>query len=533
MNFFKRALRNVQRKTSKTILLIITFFVIGNFVILGLAVSNAAENAKTATRKSMNAVVNYQIDYQSLWDYTDGLTDEEMKDFEYPQITIDELEQLAADERVKTISINNYQQLYSDDFETIKLNNSASEQENNRSCWTDENGNEVCQAYRQPDLNIRTNLFPNNIEFEDGSYELTDGRMYTQDEIDDSAPVCLITRELAELNGLGVGDTIGVFVSDPNSVEEGGYAYGYMTHDDLMMNLEIIGVFENNNTLDPSSEEYDWLPSSMAPGNVILMPLTTSADMQFRFSLKSWEMQKEMYPDQDYYDDPENAPKFEDFVYINMATFLLDDPLVVDDFIADHSSELQADFKILDANNEMFEKLSKPLDTMGMFADFIVWLVVINAIIIITLITALTLKTREYEIGVLLSLGTTKLKIISQFFVELAIVALIGFSLANISGSALAGRVGEVAWSYQAQYDGIITADDSDSMIDTWYGYGNDDYFTDITFEDVSGNYQVSISPLIIGEIYLAGLGIVLIAILIPSLMIMRFSPKRILMSAQ
>ena len=45
--------------------------------------------------------------------------------------------------------------------------------------------------------------------------------------------------------------------------------------------------------------------------------------------------------------------------------------------------------------------------------------------------------------------------------------------------------------------------------------------------------YEVQISPLIIGEIYVAGLGIVLISILIPSLMIMRYNPKKILMSAQ
>ena len=61
----------------------------------------------------------------------------------------------------------------------------------------------------------------------------------------------------------------------------------------------------------------------------------------------------------------------------------------------------------------------------------------------------------------------------------------------------------------------------------------DDNYFTEVTLSDMVDAYEVQISPLIIGEIYIAGLGIVLISILIPSLMIMRYNPKRILMSAQ
>ncbi|MDO5085412.1 MAG: FtsX-like permease family protein, partial [Erysipelotrichaceae bacterium] len=172
----------------------------------------------------------------------------------------------------------------------------------------------------------------------------------------------------------------------------------------------------------------------------------------------------------------------------------------------------------------------KPLDTLSLYASFIVWLVVVNAVIIISLVTALTLKTREFEIGVLLSMGVSKLKIVLQFFLELAIVAVVGFTLAVISGSLMAKKVGQTVLNYQvSQSDVNVTDDDSNS----WFFEPQSDYFTDVTIDDLTSNYEVSISPIIIGQIYVAGLGIVLIAILIPSLMIMRFNPKRILMSAQ
>lgn len=43
MNFFNRALKNVTRKISKSVLLAVTFFLIGNLVIIGLGINNAAE----------------------------------------------------------------------------------------------------------------------------------------------------------------------------------------------------------------------------------------------------------------------------------------------------------------------------------------------------------------------------------------------------------------------------------------------------------------------------------------------------------
>ena len=53
MNFFTRALKNVTRRMSKSILLAITFFLIGNLVISGLGINNASEQAKVETRRKM------------------------------------------------------------------------------------------------------------------------------------------------------------------------------------------------------------------------------------------------------------------------------------------------------------------------------------------------------------------------------------------------------------------------------------------------------------------------------------------------
>ena len=53
------------------------------------------------------------------------------------------------------------------------------------------------------------------------------------------------------------------------------------------------------------------------------------------------------------------------------------------------------------------------------------------------------------------------------------------------------------------------------------------DHF-DLSHEVKFSTYAV---PMIIGEIYILGIGVVFISILIPSFMIMRFNPKKILMN--
>lgn len=539
MNFFNRAIKNVTRKLSKSVLLLITFFVIGNFVIIGLGVSNASESAKTLTRQKMRAVVTYEIDYDEIWKYVDSITDEdELNEFynNYPRISVEEVNDLLKDERVKTANATTIYQLYeeSDSMQYVRLNNDA---ENNSgggmSCYYDEVEGEVCSEYIQPSFAAKGNFFPDMIEFAEGDYTITDGRFYTQDEIDSSAKVVLISKALAEQNGLRVGDSIKLMVNSPNDISEGGYLSRYgMTEDDITFEGEIIGIYDHNQKITPDSENFDWTYPYENFDNMILMPGSTLYSINVILQQKMFDINAEMYPDDEYYNNPDNRPTgnyLKDDIYLNNVTLLLNDPLSVDQFVEDHQDSV-AQFKVLNANNEEFNRLARPLDTLSLYANFIVWLVVINAVVIITLVTALTLKTREYEIGVLLSIGASKFKIIAQFFVELAIVAVLGFTLSIVSGSLIANKVGATVLDFQISVSDVNNGND-DYYYNDYESIWNTDYTTDVTLEDLIAEYDVSISPVIIGEIYVVGLGIVLVSILIPSMMIMRFNPKRILMN--
>ncbi len=537
MNFFNRAIKNVTRRASKTILLTLTFLLVGTLVIVGLGVSNASTQAKTLTRQKMRAVATLEVDSMAWYNYVDSIQDEDERNKayqNYPSVTLAEVNDILKDSRVKTANAIDSVFAYPDDsgLDYVHLNNSAEENSGGgQSCYTDENGNSKCVEYVEPTYLIKTNYFPSMIEIEDGDYKISEGRFYTQEEIDNSEKVCLVSKAFAEHNSLKVGDSISLLT---NSAADISVMYGEdmnITADDYTLNLTIIGIYEHNQTVTPDTQGYDYLSPYQNPDNTILMPGTTYKATSVPLQQKVFDYYKTKNPDDEYYQDESNRPSIDNLsqVTLNSVTLLLKDPLEVDQFVEDYSGKL-GDYKTITVDNSEFNKLAKPLDTLTMYANFIVWLVVINAVVIITLITALTLKTREYEIGVLLSLGASKFKIVAQFFVELALVALLGFTLSIGTGSLLANKVGQTVLQYQISSSGL-DEEDSNST-DYYFGdiYGGD-YTTDISLDDIVSNYNVSISPLIIAEIYIVGLIIVLISILIPSMMIMRFNPKKILMN--
>lgn len=533
MNYFSRAIKNVTRNKGKSILLILTFFLIGNLVIVGLGISNAAQQAKTLTRMKMRAVATVNVDYNKVDKYINSLEDEDaINEFynNYPSVTYEDIKSLLADDRVKTANattINTYYLTSDSTIDYIHLNNSAEQNYEEFASESFESDGQTKTTYRYipPVISIKSNYFPSMIEIEEGDFVVTKGSFYTEEDIENGNPVVLITEEFAALNGLDVGDRFELaFANKTDNI----YNEIGLSEDDLNIEFEVIGIYSHTNHITPDSDNYDYAEPYENPDNMMLSPGTTYLYATIDMQQKMWDYYMQQYPDDEYYSNPDNYPSIDNFKNIDVynCTLLLTDPLDVDNFVEDYADKV-GEFITVSANNDEFKRLAKPLDTLGLYANFIVTLVIVNAIVIITLVTALTLRNRQYEIGVLLSIGAGKLKIIAQFFIELALVAIVGFTLAVGSGSLIANKVGATVLDYQIQSSDIEEEEDYYYYESIW----DNDYSTDVSLNDIVSEYNVSVSPLIIGEIYVLGLGIVLVSIIVPSMMIMRYNPKRILMN--
>lgn len=537
MNFFQRALKNVTRKKSKSILLLLTFFLIGNLVIIGVGISSAASSAKVLTRQKMRAVVEYSVDYQAVNDYIDSLSEIDSNFYnsqEYNDMTSiskQELETFTNDSRVKTYNATSYTTVHAS-IDAVPIGNERDNEDNSSyMSFTNEDGSVNTVEYTEPNFKLTTNITDNMIELVDGTWTITDGRFYTQEEIDNASPVCLINDQVAALNNLSVGDTITLDFSQETYYYEDRSIFENLTDSDLKPEVTIIGIYSTTETLDPTNENFQWMSKYESPFNRILMPSKSYLSMVLPIQTAIFDYYLQIYGnEEDSYYREENRPTIDNIDTVNEIVFLLNDPLDIDQFVEDYDSLVKENYRKFNADNETFNSLARPLDSIGLYANIIVAIVVVNAVVIITLVTALTLKTREYEIGVLLSIGASKFKVVAQLFIELILVALLGFTLSVVSGSLIAKSAGKAILDYQvAVDDSYATDDDNDNY---YYSSYDTNYFTDITTEDLVSNYEVNISPAIIATIYVAGFGIVLVSSLIPSLMIMRFNPKKILTSS-
>ncbi|ABJ56397.1 ABC transporter permease [Oenococcus oeni] len=102
------------------------------------------------------------------------------------------------------------------------------------------------------------------------------------------------------------------------------------------------------------------------------------------------------------------------------------------------SSKLQ-----LTTSDEIYELLSSSVKSIESIASKIVWIVAIAGIAILSLILILMIRERKHEIGVLMSLGEAKGKIIGQIFIETISILIISLFFAGIFGNLFGNVIGK------------------------------------------------------------------------------------------
>ncbi|MDR1567279.1 MAG: ABC transporter permease, partial [Streptococcaceae bacterium] len=222
---------------------------------------------------------------------------------------------------------------------------------------------------------------------------------------------------------------------------------------------------------------------------------------------------------------------------LSSAVYNLEDPKEMTEFVKSAKKLIDSDELQLQTNDTMYQQMITPLNNVAKFATNVVWLVSIAGIIILTLIVVMMIRERKYEIGVLMSLGEAKFKIISQFFVELIIVMLIAVGIASVSGNVVGNIVGQQLLDQQnsaqqtsASSSGTQEAGnrpgggDFGARIGQGFGVGQ-------TTQEAQAieKLNVKLSPKEIALLGLIALAIAVFAVLIASIGILRLQPKDIL----
>ena len=215
MNFIQRAFRHLTRSKTKSLLLTLTFFLIANFVVVGFSISSAAAEAKTETRRKMNPVVEFTMDFDAWYEKYMSLDQEERKTFAYPKPDPELVKKMLADSRVKSADWTRSTMGYADGFAPVEIQRPQKEEDEDDggmfsgSIVVSETLSGSGQKTEQkPNLTLLGLLSPQMNKLTDGTWSLAQGRMITQEEIENGSPVAVIDKRLAEANNLSVGDFI-------------------------------------------------------------------------------------------------------------------------------------------------------------------------------------------------------------------------------------------------------------------------------------------------------------------------------------
>lgn len=473
-SMIKNAFLSLKKNIGKTILLFVIIVVITNLVIAGLSIQSATQKSMDQIRSSLGNDVTLSVDFKNM-----------MKNREPGEAVSNEtsLTTTMADslKNLKYVENYNYQISTSADSDSISAVETESDNSNNQQD-TNKPNDQPEQASNQGDFTISANTTMEYLDsFTNSNYSLTDGRLLTSDDANTNN--CVIETNLASDNDLSVGDTftITTTVNDETIIQE----------------LTIVGIYEIQSTNEIGGAHFN------NPVNTIYTDLSVGQTL----TGSSENITSAIY----YLDDPENAEAFVE--------------------LAKKKSDIDFDTFSLDANDRLYQQNASSLESMQSFAKMFVWIVVIAGSAILCLILALTIRNRYYEIGVLLSLGQSKVKIIAQQLIEIGLIAVIAFVISLGTGQLTSHYMGNMLESSSSS--NVMQMDQKGDQSNDNQQKNNTQTKENFLGNMMEGPSNQELDVSITGEnvIQLAGVtsAICIVSIAVPAAYVLRLTPRQIL----
>lgn len=298
------------------------------------------------------------------------------------------------------------------------------------------------------------------MEFSDGSYQITEGRLRNAE--DEGKDTLLITEEFASKNNLAVGD----FIELTSDVDKQSYSF------------EIIGI-------------YLGAPSFMVD------QMYTSLESAKKLAGTVGEENNASY-----------------------IGFLLKDPMDIDNFIKHHKNQMPNEFIVLYANDDEYQSLTRPLDLISTIISILLVVVTIAGVTIMLAIITIFVRDRKLEIGLLLASGEGKLRILSQFVLEILLVSVLAFLIA--AGGSKFSSDYAASWIVEKQ----LIEDNTQSMngmisVNLGGVQGNE-----VSISDVAREFNVSVDREVIANLLLTSLAVVILSAGAPLLIILSYKPR-------
>lgn len=240
------------------------------------------------------------------------------------------------------------------------------------------------------------------------SYQLADGRQITAED----EHKAMISKEVAEMNGLSVGDTLHASVVE-------SVAGWQPEHVGIQVDFEIVGIYlvTRSEPVSPST------PESELQENVVFTDINTAKEL---YQIK--------YPDR----------SAEQYNYTSGIMLFLNDPAQMDQTVADLKAQPYADWDsfIISENNARYEQTAGAIQKAETISFFLLIVILVLSVGILALILLMWTRERMTEVGILISLGISAKGITRQIVLENYYVALPAFLISALLSLSLSGVIG-------------------------------------------------------------------------------------------
>lgn len=485
MNYMKRAWLSVTRKRGKSAILFAVILILGNVIAGAIAVNQSTQNVEKQIKNQLGSLATIDIDYEALMANSEGGASME----EIQPLPEELIKQIGERSEVKQYDYLREASIVVENFKPYRF----SPQED------DDNVMIVGGMLSLIHL-AGTNLLK-PLDFEEGTVNLTQGRFFTEEEQRTGKRVGLISEELAQENGLVVGDTMvldGQFI-DYSSGEEPEKQKG----NDYP--IEIVGIFKNTN-LEKANEKNDNSSSSFfddSPFNRIYMP----NDAVKTIVEEERVGRQAAFPATDPGSD-------EDFF---TPQFILNQPEDAEQFKQEVTPLLPNGYKV-NASTDEYDRVGTSMNRLSQISSYVVVIAVIASLIIISLIIVLFTRDRKYELGIYLSLGERRKYVFAQIVIELLLIGISAMLISLVTGNMLGKMVSESLLA-----SSMLEANQA-GMEQFFVGAPKIDQAT------INEAFRVQYTLSYVIAFLATGIVTILLSAVVPLLYILRLNPKKIML---
>lgn len=361
MNFLKRAVRYCWRQKIRSIILLLVFTLLASAALIALSVGHATAEGTEEVKQTVGASIRVEIDGDNQDNFGSPTQNEYGLTYQYNG---DYITQEVIDAIAKVDGVVNYNAEGEGgywgagiDFEYFPGSFNFGNSNN---------------GYGRPSSYTVVLNSELNKNFINGTYTLVEGRHI---QADDSFAV-MISKELADKNGLSVGDHISMYDLDNDSENT----------------FEIVGIFSGTEGMSKDAITAEGIPANRG------------------------------YIDVNSYNKIFHKPAIE----LGSLEVYVDSAENVEDVLKtiQNLPEIKGKTFTFSTDTEDFDLISNPLSSLQKMVNTAVTVIAITGAAVITLLLILWTRSRKKEAGILMAVGRSKVEIVLQFLAENLFIAI-------------------------------------------------------------------------------------------------------------